>query len=268
MIGYSQGKVGLRQVNNKDYVYYGDNPNNFIYYNCKNETDVTSCELWRIIGFFYNKETNEYHTKIVRNDSIGKYQFDKKTNIWKDSDIYKKLNEEYKFLNSYDNYLEEYNEKIESIKSLEEELKNIKTEENFNSKIKLLNLSDYLYTSICENKKINEYKNECITNNWLNNIEIEKEWTLTSKLVEEIIEEEQNELTEESLDVEVSEENEEVSEEITEQKEVINYVYSIGKNIKESNVLETLDVRPVVFLKSRMLLLDGNGSKEEPYIVK
>ena len=268
MIGYSKGENGLRKVNENDYIYYGDNPNNFIYYNCQNNVDVSSCELWRIVGFFYNKEKDEYYTKIIKNDSIGKYSFDTKNNIWNNSSLYKYLNNEYKFVNNYDIYIEEYIEKLESIKSLEDEIKNIKTEEEYNSKIKLLNLSDYLYTSLCEKEKVNEYKNECLTNNWLNNIEIENEWTLTSKEVIEILEEEMNDSQEENLDVEVSEENEDISEEIPETKEVINYVYSIGKNIKESNVVETLDVRPVVYLKSRMLLLDGNGSKEEPYIVK
>lgn len=271
MIGYSQGTVGLRNINDKDYVYYGDNPNNYIYYNCKNNTDINTCEIWRIIGFFYNQEKEEYYTKIVKNESIGKYEFDKKTNIWKDSSIYKQLNEEYKLINKYDIYTEEYIEKLERIKTLDEEIKNIKTEEEFNSKIKLLNLSDYLYTSICENKKIIEYKKECLTNNWLNNIEIEKEWTLTSKEIVEIIEETIEDLESENSDIEEVENEEvgeEINEEITEPKEVINYVYSIGKQIEENNVTEVLDVRPVVFLKSRMLLLDGKGTKEEPYIVK
>ncbi|MBQ2872978.1 MAG: hypothetical protein IJE89_03155 [Bacilli bacterium] len=261
LIGYSKSTNGLRQVNDKDYVYYGDNPNNFIYYNCENDSDVNSCDLWRIIGFFYDEETDEYNTKIIKNDSIGKYQFDKKNNKWEDSTLYKYLNEEYKFINNYDIYIEEYSEKVERISSLETDIKNIKLEnEIINSKLRLLNISDYLYTSSCQNTKINEYKNECITNNWLNNIEIEKEWTLTSK---EVIE--KNQEQEEILD---SEGNEEISDQFTDTKEVINYVYSIGKNIEENNVSELLDIRPVIFLKSRMLLLDGKGSKEEPYIVK
>ena len=33
-------------------------------------------------------------------------------------------------------------------------------------KIMLMNISDYLNASICENKKINEYTGECLTNNW------------------------------------------------------------------------------------------------------
>lgn len=258
LIGYSKGTNGLRKINNKDYIYYGDNPNNFIYYNCKNDLDTNSCELWRIIGFFYNEETDKYNTKIVRNDSIGEYQFDKTINTWENSTLFKTLNEEYQILNNNDLLLENYKDNVERINNLETDVKNIKIDdENINSKVRLLNLSDYLYTSLCQNNKINEYKDECITNNWLNNIEIEKEWTLTSKENIEVTED-----TEEIL------EEESTSDTIKETEEVINYVYSIGKNIEENNVGDSLDVRPVVFLKSRILLLDGNGTKEEPYIVK
>ena len=55
---------------------------------------------------------------------------------------------------------------------------------------------------------------------------------------------------------------------VSEQEPIINYIYSIGENIEETNVNTSLDVRPVVFLKSRMLLLEGNGTLETPYIVK
>ena len=30
-------------------------------YNCQNIDDPSSCELWRIVGFFYNEETKEYN---------------------------------------------------------------------------------------------------------------------------------------------------------------------------------------------------------------
>ena len=266
LIGYSKGTNGLRKVNNNDYIFYGDNPNNFIYYNCQNNDDLTTCELWRIVGFFYDEETNKYNTKIVRNSSIGKYQFDykminnenKSTNEWNSSSLNEYLNKEYKLINNYDNYLEEYRQKIERINNLETDVKNIKVNNQYiNSKITLLNLSDYLYTSSCDKVKISEYSGDCIKNNWLNNIEIPKEWTMTAKEIEKVTEETQ---------VEPEEVTE--GEMVAEQEPIINYIYSIGENIEETNVNTSLDVRPVVFLKSRMLLLEGNGTLETPYIVK
>lgn len=281
LIGYAKGTNGLRKINEKDYVYYGDNPNNFIYYNCGNNDNLNTCELWRIVGFFYNEQTDKYNTKIVRNDSIGKYQFDYKlvdnenasSNMWNSSTLHKYLNEDYTLKNNYEIYLDKYTQLKERIKDLETDVKNIKvSDENIDSAINLLNLSDFLYASSCEKSKINEYSGECITNNWLNNIEISKEWTLTSK---EIVEVETPGITEENKtennEITEIEGNTETVEETTEEPgntHVINYIYSIGKDITETDVNEAIDVRPVVFLKSRMLLLDGNGSLESPYVIK
>lgn len=259
LVGYSKTTNGLREVNEKNYIFYGDNPNNFVYYNCENNNDVSTCELWRIIGLFYNKETDKYNAKIIRNESIGKYQFDykildnenKSSNIWLNSTLHKYLNEEYKFTNNYDMYLEEFKQEIERIPSLDHDVKNIKiSNESINSKVNLINLSDYLYTSSCEKNKINEYNDECFKNNWLNNPELTKEWTLTSK---EVI-----------VETKPTEENEITEEEIP----TINYIYSVDNNITEIDVNESLEVRPVVFLKSRILLLDGDGTFESPYIIK
>lgn len=284
LIGYSKGNNGLRLINEKDYIYYGDNPNNFIYYNCENNDNLNTCELWRIVGFFYNEETQKYNTKIVRNESIGKYQFDNKiinninesTNNWNESTLNKYLNEEYGLINKYDMYLDEYIQLVERIPNLETDIKNIKIkEENINSKISILSLSDYLYTSSCQKTKISEYTDDCLTNNWLNNIEIKKEWTLTSKeVIENILPEEteKEEIEENPEEINQNDETiiEETKEELTEENNnyVINYVYSTGENINETDVNETLDLRPVLFLKSRIILLDGNGSLEKPYIVK
>lgn len=52
--------------------YYGQDPDNYIYFNCSdytNQTDET-CEKWRIIGVFDNK------LKITRADTIGSYAWD------------------------------------------------------------------------------------------------------------------------------------------------------------------------------------------------
>ena len=79
--------------------YYGNNPNNYIYFNCDTYPD-TNCELWRIIGVFGDK------IKIVRNESIGKYSWDNKDkttgaetnygkNDWSDARLMKLLNPSY-----------------------------------------------------------------------------------------------------------------------------------------------------------------------------
>lgn len=285
LIGYLESENGLRKINDKDYIYYGDNPDNYIYYNCKNIDDASSCELWRIVGLIYNENNNNYNIKIVRNDSVGKYQYDykmdgnenKSSNSWNESSLNKYLNEEYKIING-SQYLDTVSQKLEIIPNLETDIKNLTSETITNSKVNLLTLSDYLNTSSCSKGNIKEYNEICFKNNWLNNIEVPYEWTMTSKEVElpvieepEIIPEENETTNEDDENFENGENQEQPEEELPEEepnKYVINYVYSINNNIKESDVTEKLSARPVVYLKSRMLLIAGNGSLSSPYMVK
>ena len=263
LVGYSKGTSGIRKINNQDYIFYGDNPNNFIYYNCKNNNDTSTCELWRIVGLFYNKETNKYNVKIIKNDSIGKYQFDNQelnnskslTSIWKDSALYKYLNEEYKFINNYDMYIDEAKQELEEINSLETSITNMKAvNQIINSKVNLINLSDYLYTSSCQEDIINNYSEQCLKSNWLNNIELEKTWTISFKETKEINKKTDDENIE--------------TESINELNNNIKYLYSLGNSINEVSIKDYLEVRPVLFLKPRILLIDGDGTLENPYIIK
>ena len=92
---YIKGLAGTTQgtgqlVNENGYRYEGKNPNNYIYFND---------ELWRIIGVF-DKSTHgksgQYLTKIIRNDSLGGYAWDKsKKNNWATSSLYNLLNTNY-----------------------------------------------------------------------------------------------------------------------------------------------------------------------------
>ena len=53
-----------------DYRYIGDNPNNYIYFNCTYSEDISTCEIWRIIGVFDVEDENgniETRTKIIPN---------------------------------------------------------------------------------------------------------------------------------------------------------------------------------------------------------
>ena len=92
---YIKGLAGTTQgtgqvVNEKGYRYEGKNPNNYIYFNN---------ELWRIIGVFDSSshgKTGEYLTKIIRNDSLGGYAWNKSNkNNWSTSSLYNLLNTNY-----------------------------------------------------------------------------------------------------------------------------------------------------------------------------
>ena len=54
--------------------YYGEKPNNYIYFNCSDYANQTSstCEKWRIVGVFNGK------VKIMRDGIIGEYSYDNK----------------------------------------------------------------------------------------------------------------------------------------------------------------------------------------------
>ena len=90
--------------------YYGETPNNYIYFNCSDYSNQTTdtCELWRIIGVFNNQNNlnNGNMVKIIRNDSIGEYSWDNKDrttgaendygkNDWTDARLMKLLNPGY-----------------------------------------------------------------------------------------------------------------------------------------------------------------------------
>lgn len=74
-VGTTQGTGQI--VNENGYRYEGKDPNNYILFNN---------ELWRIIGVFDSSthgQSNQKLTKIIRNDSIGSYAWHKSnTNDW------------------------------------------------------------------------------------------------------------------------------------------------------------------------------------------
>ena len=107
-----------------------------------------------------------------------------------------------------------------------------------------MNLTDYLNASVCQNKNISEYDSTCLNNNWLNNNL--NEYTMTIKY-------------------EMPTTDPETEEEIIPDN---NTAYSVGNSITETIVTEKLPVRPVVYLKERALLIGGNGTINNPYIIK
>ena len=75
------GEYGTKDNNLR---YIGENPSNYIYYNCSttdiDEMNDTTCEKWRIIGLMNNLEDKNSkvvsNVKIIKDDSIGIYAWD------------------------------------------------------------------------------------------------------------------------------------------------------------------------------------------------
>lgn len=238
-VGYLKGESGVRKVNN-NYYYYGDNPNNFVYYNCINELDSKTCELWRIIGLAYDEENNKYITKLIKDDYLTKTKYADNEEAWEDSKINNYLSKDYKLNN--DLYLKEISFKQENLANINDNI-TFMDKQNKN-KITIMNLSDYLNTSVCTDKKANEYTGECLTNNWLN--KGDSEWTMTMNYLKEVKDAETEEVT----------------------PGITNKVYTIGNAIESKEVNTELNIRPVVYLKDRMLVIAGNGSFDNPYIIR
>ena len=248
LVGYLASEIGLRKItkDEKDnYYFYGDNPHNFIYYNCKNEKDVKSCELWRIVGFIYDGKENKYLTKIVRNDYLGTHEYDDDTNTWDKSTIAKYLSE-YKLSN--ENLLFKVTFKEENVIDLNSKLASIPLLDKVykNDKVVLINLSDYLYTSTCTKDKMREYDDKCLKNNWLNLNSNISEWTMTTKYEEPYKDQETEEM--------ITPDNDER--------------YAVGSEITLVKYDEKLNVRPVVYLKPRTLVISGNGTFDNPYMIR
>ena len=242
LIGYRKGSSGIRKVAN-NYYYYGDNPDNFIYYNCQNELDIKTCELWRIIGLAYDEESKRYLTKIIRDDYLNKQKYNDNGEEWTDSNIDKYLTKEYKLTNNL--YQKELTFKQENITNLDQKLTDITYLDNQNKgRVMIMNLSDYLNASACTDKTVAEYTGDCLTDNWLN--KGATEWTMTANYVEEMTDPETNEVI----------------------PGISNKVYAVGSAITASEVTSELNIRPVVYLKDRMLVTGGNGSFASPYIIR
>ena len=89
--------------------YIGADPNNYVYFNCSNPEDVTTCEKWRIIGLMKEIEnedgSKESKVKLIRAESIGEFMWDNRinsesgiyqgSNNWNDSATQKRLNDTY-----------------------------------------------------------------------------------------------------------------------------------------------------------------------------
>ena len=72
--------------------FYGESPNNYIYFNCDDYSSqsASTCETWQIIGVFDGK------LKLIKNESIGKYSWDNdEKNDWSDASLMKLLNPGY-----------------------------------------------------------------------------------------------------------------------------------------------------------------------------
>ena len=281
-----------------DYRYIGANPNNYVMFND---------ELWRIIGVFTvddGKGNMEQRVKIIRNDSIGSYSWDNKDiitgaennygkNSWIDSRINYLLNEGYEsenvggslywnrksgkcysglynttvscdftniglsenarsmigntlwYLGGASSYKSEDSGLTSHFYSYERGIKVISGRNtSWIGKVALLYPSDYGYATgggftidrdMCLNKAVYNWQDvdysDCYNNDWLYNSS--SQWTITpyGALSSNVV-----------------------------YLHRLGYIYSI-------DAYNNFEVRPTVYLKSTIKIIDGDGSSSNPYII-
>ena len=261
--------------------YVGANPNNYVTFND---------EIWRIIGIFniFNVETNQYENlvKIIRNDSLGEYSWDtsestinggRGINEWSQADLMTELNIDYinpsptsdttlwyNGSNNAKNGTYDYNKNIKSnwidkiakvkwnvggasaeMSALnsygaergENHINNpsdgITRTTTWDGKIALMYPSDYGYASTDTTCRSGLSSSNCKNENWLFNSA--NQWTLSPY----------SGFVNVALSVFSS--------------GSINLTYFVNNN---------RDVRPVLYLKSNVIISKGNGTIDNPFIIE
>lgn len=215
----------------KEYRYTGANPNNYVYFNCKDTSSLNTCELWRILGI-----TQEGNLKIIKDSQDIEKSFNDKDNSYFDNSTIKTyLNEEY--YNSLNDeaksYIKPTSYKINGSESLEISAlemfgEEISQDESSFASIGLLSASDYAFASSIDNENPLNNLAEVKTENWL--YTAKNEWLINK---------------------------------------AENAVYSINEdgNIVLSNPLEIKLVRPVAYLNYNVIIIKGDGTKTNPYVL-
>lgn len=262
-----EGTYGNLELEDNSYRYSGENPNNFVCINHKNDYG-TSCQLYRIIGIFNND--GEYQVKLIQYEYLNRIQSNYDTsyaykgfftkgdflgsfyNLLVDryywtKDRQENVNANSFLLNINNNYINYLGDSISNLISntswqstslssedLSNNFKDIYTKEfnsnnKYESKIGLMYLSDYLYASSPANW--NNIDNVG-TNNWLKS-EL-YDWTLTIDSTDN------------------------------------NRVFALttdGNIISDYANTSDNGIRPVLYLESNIPYISGNGTINNPYII-
>ena len=282
----SNPKVKLNSIksilldNNGNYRYYGSNPNNYVTFND---------EIWRIIGAFTNIDdgtgNKETRLKIIRNESIGNYSWDSSANTvnegtgvndWSKADLMTELNTLYYNSASGNCYIGQNNTSATcnfnntGLNSMARSMidnavyylggwsssyiyaddfynyergttvYNCSTNDGvcprattWTGKIRLMYLSDYMYAtdlSLCIQNGYNYKDSNCFNNNWL---------TYSDGVQWPIVPDSSHS----------------------------NSVFRIGNDgyIGYYTATNTYVVRPVLYLKSNIIITGGSGTSSDPY---
>lgn len=253
-----------------DYRYIGNEPNNYIYFNCTDGNDTSTCEKWRIIGVFEVEDENgnkEQRVKIIREylySSMSWTSSSNSNNNWVTSKINENLNSG-DFYNSLTDGAKELIGKSKYYLASGvydttthygsgDDIYNWERSNQVNGSnpkywigdIGLMYPSDYTYTFA---KGVNDYcfndiyncRNYNPTYSWIYNTNrysasgsISDLWLITSNS----------------------------------QDSMYSFIiYSSGYVIGSYYILTSHQIRPVLYLSSSVQYVDGDGSIDNPYVI-
>lgn len=234
---------------NTDYRYIGNDPYNYVKFNCTDYNTQSGCEIWRIIGLMPDEE-GAYRLKLIRNDFSEKMYWNKSnkySNNWETSEIRNKMT---KLVNSQtiDNYVDlvKYflgggtngDRTAESYYIIERGKESLNAI-NFNDKVGLMYPSDYIFTF---GKNVNS---ACYNNGYVCHSKLpDFSWLYAVNTSQWLI---------------------------SPDKSVSHYVsYIVLGSIYFNPQNDDVHARPVVYLKPEITFKKGDfdGSKEKPYELK
>ncbi len=214
----------------KEYRYTGENPNNYIYFNCSDDSSLETCEVWRILGI-YNGE----QLKLIYDYTNLENAYSEEEMLFDESSINKYLNGE--FYNSLSqtskNQISPHVFKTIGTSSLEVTSMEIYDEEIAQENgtlinVGLMNASDYAFANSINNETLLSNLSSLNATNWL--YSAKDEWLIN---------------------------------------QINSNVYSIRNdgNIVLSSPLDKKLIRPVVYLNHNVSIIKGDGTKANPYVL-
>ena len=275
---------GIMLDNNGDYRYYGANPNNYVTFND---------ETWRIIGAFNNVDdgtgNKETRLKIIRDESIGNYSYDSSAstvnsgwgvNDWSKADLMTELNTLYYnstsgtcyngrnnasttcnftstglgstargmidntvyhlggISNAFGQYADDYYnaERGTTVHSCSTDDGACPRATTWTGKIGIMYPSDYMYAtdlSLCTQNGVNYDNSTCKSNDWL--LYSSSQWTIMP-----------------------------ASKPASSSAYDAFYFNSTGL-VRRNGVARTYAARPVLYLKSDVTIVGGEGTSSNPY---
>lgn len=272
---YAFEQAATPQVSqNTDYRYIGDSPNNYVYYNCTDDTDDTTCEKWRIIGVFNVENENGdiyQQVKIINPNVYQNITWSSSQKTWINSDAQQSLNNG-EFWNSLSTNAQEmvsnakyYIAKLSNSLSNssastwyynERTLQSYADSQAYSiDKFALMYPSDYLYTfgkgvnNGCYNNSYN-CTSESNTNNEYN---AKASWIFNTNLISS------NQLVNSALWF------------MNPEYEYDNYLAVLNGNgsIRRYYLgYSSSGLRPVAYLKPGVIRVSGDGSETNPYKIQ